>query len=75
MKICSLSEHAKKNIYEVNLKEPILIILGSEKEGISNKVTENSDELIRIPSNEDIISLNVSVATGVILSEVKRQRD
>ena len=74
LKICSLSEHAKKNIYDVNLKEPILIILGSEKEGISNKVTENSDELVKIPSNEDIISLNVSVATGVILSEVKRQR-
>ena len=61
----------KKNIYDVNLKGTYINNFRIEKEGVSNKVTENSDELVKIPSNEDIISLNVSVATGVILSKLK----
>ena len=74
LKICSLSEHAKKSIYKTSLKEPCILVLGSEKEGVSNKLIKISDELIKIPTNGDIISLNVSVAAGIILSEVQRQR-
>ena len=56
------------------MKEPCILVLGSEKEGVSNKLIKISDELIKIPTNGDIISLNVSVAAGIILSEVQRQR-
>ena len=75
LKICALSEHAQNNIYETNLKEPSILVLGSEQEGVSRKIINISDELIKIPSNGDIISLNVSVAAGIILSELKRQRN
>ncbi len=74
LKICSLSEHAQKNIFETNLKEPSILVLGSEKEGVSNKIINISDELIKIPTSGEIISLNVSVAAGIILSELQRQR-
>jgi len=74
LKICSLSEHAQKNIFETNLKEPSILVLGSEKKGVSNKIINISDELIKIPTNGEIISLNVSVAAGIILSELQRQR-
>jgi len=74
LKICSLSEHAKKNIFDVNLKEPSVLVLGSEKEGVSRKIINISNELVKIPTSGDIISLNVSVAAGVILSELQRQR-
>lgn len=75
LKICTLSEHAQNNIYETNLKEPSILVLGSEQEGVSKKIINISDELIKIPSNGDIISLNVSVAAGIILSELQRQRN
>lgn len=74
LKISSLSEHAQKNIFETNLKEPSILVLGSEKEGVSNKIINISDELIKIPTSGEIISLNVSVAAGIILSELQRQR-
>ena len=75
LKICTLSEHAQNNIFETNLKEPSVLVLGSEKEGVSNKIINISNELIKIPTNGDIISLNVSVAAGIILSELQRQRN
>ena len=75
LKICSFSEHAQKSIFETNLKEPSVLILGSEREGIAKKILQISDELLKIPTNGDIISLNVSVAAGIILSELQRQRN
>lgn len=75
LKICTLSEHAQNNIYKTNLKEPSILVLGSEQEGVSKKIINISDELIKIPSKGDIISLNVSVAAGIILSELQRQRN
>ena len=60
---------------DTNLKEPSVLVLGSEKEGVSNKIINISNELIKIPTNGDIISLNVSVAAGIILSELQRQRN
>ena len=74
LKICSFSEHAQKSIFETNFKEPSILVLGSEKEGISKKIIKLSDELLKIPTNGDMISLNVSVSAGIILSELQRQR-
>lgn len=74
LKICSFSEHAQKSIFETNLKEPSILVLGSEKEGVSKKIINISNELLKIPTNSDMISLNVSVAAGIILSELQRQR-
>jgi 23S rRNA (guanosine2251-2'-O)-methyltransferase len=48
--------------------------MGSEDKGISNKLLEVTDNLAKIPLMGDIDSLNVSVATGVFLFEVVRQR-
>ena len=74
LQICSLSEHAKKNIFDVKLKKPSILVLGSEEKGISKKILSISDEIIKIPTTGEIISLNVSVATGIVLTELKRQR-
>ena len=70
----SCSEKESKNITDVNLKNPILIILGSEKNGISSDILNASDEKIKIPTYGKIDSLNVSVACGISLYEISRQR-
>ena len=57
-----------------NLKKHSILVLGSEKEGVSKKILQVSDEIIKIPTSGEIISLNVSVAAGIILTELKRQR-
>ena len=48
--------------------------MGSEENGISNEILELSDQKVKIPMKGKIKSLNVSVATGVILYEIIRQQ-
>ena len=72
--IISASEKSEKNIYDVNLKVPIAIIMGSEQKGINKSVINLSDESVKLPMYGKIESLNVSVACGIFLYEVVRQR-
>tara|TARA_B100001175_G_C19487036_1_gene630402 strand:- start:1018 stop:1749 length:732 start_codon:yes stop_codon:yes gene_type:complete len=72
--IISASEKAEKNIYDVDFKKPVAIIMGSEQRGINKSVTSISDEVVRLPMYGKIESLNVSVACGIFLYEVVRQR-
>lgn len=60
--------------YNSNLKGPIAIVIGSEGKGISRLVGENCDGVVRIPMKGEINSLNASVAAGIIMYEVVRQR-
>ena len=72
--IISASEKSDKNIYDVDLKGPVAIIMGSEQKGISKSVLNLSDESVKLPVYGKIESLNVSVACGIFLYEVVRQR-
>jgi 23S rRNA (guanosine2251-2'-O)-methyltransferase len=60
-------------VYTKDLKGRIALVLGSEGTGISRLLKDCCDGLVRIPSKGKIDSLNVSVAAGVLLYEVKRQ--
>jgi 23S rRNA (guanosine2251-2'-O)-methyltransferase len=65
---------ADKNIATANFNEPCAIIMGGEEKGIYPALMKICDEKIKIPMVGDFESLNVSVATGMILYEVMRQR-
>ncbi len=62
------------NIHDVNYTEPTAIVMGSEDKGIYPALMKICDEKIKIPIVSDFESLNVSVATGMILYEVMKQR-
>ena len=61
-------------VYEANFTIPTCIVMGAEDTGISKDVMKRADHFIRIPMLHDFDSLNVSVATGMILYEAVRQR-
>ena len=61
-------------MYDLDLKGPIGLVVGSEGEGVSKLVKENCDFTASIPMKGDIDSLNVSVAAGVLAYEILRQR-
>ena len=61
-------------MYKLNLKGPIGIVIGNEGSGVSRLVKENCDMIASIPMKGDIDSLNASVAAGVLAFEVVRQR-
>lgn len=68
--------HEKTSNYHFNadLTKPTAIIMGSEENGISNEYIKRSDMQVKIPMVGNIASLNVSVATGIILFEAVKQR-
>lgn len=59
---------------ELNVEMPIVLILGSEGKGISRIVREASDILVTIPMHGSVNSLNVSVATGILLFDIVNRR-
>jgi 23S rRNA (guanosine2251-2'-O)-methyltransferase len=65
---------AKKAVFEINFREPVAIIMGSEEKGIYPALMKASDEKFKIPMASNFESLNVSVATGMILYEAMKQR-
>ena len=74
VQIISCTEKAEKFIDEIDFNLPSAIILGSEEDGISNELLIKSDYLAKIPMGGKTASLNVSVAAGIVLYEVIRQR-
>jgi 23S rRNA (guanosine2251-2'-O)-methyltransferase len=74
IKVYASEMTAEKNIAEVDFTEPVAIVMGSEEKGIYPALMKICDEKIKIPMKGDFESLNVSVATGMILYEVMRQR-
>jgi 23S rRNA (guanosine2251-2'-O)-methyltransferase len=61
-------------VFQADLKVPSCIVMGAEDTGISKDVIRRADTLIKIPMAKEFDSLNVSVATGMILYEAMRQR-
>lgn len=63
-----------QNYSEQNYKGATAIVVGNEEKGIRRSIAEHCDHLIQIPMLGKTQSLNVSVATGIILFEIVRQR-
>jgi 23S rRNA (guanosine2251-2'-O)-methyltransferase len=74
IQVVACTEKAEKLVYEMDLKVPTALVLGSEEDGISEELLRRADALVRIPLKGKIGSLNVSVAAGVAIYEVVRQQ-
>ncbi|MEE1097936.1 MAG: 23S rRNA (guanosine(2251)-2'-O)-methyltransferase RlmB [Bacteroidales bacterium] len=69
------TEKATENYTAMNAQEPMMIIMGNEEKGVSPQIIKMADRLVFIPIKGVIESLNVSVAAGVMMYEVVRQRE
>ena len=65
---------AEKTIYDNDLTGPMALVMGAEGTGLRRLTREHCDFLVKLPMSGSVSSLNVSVATGVCLFEVLRQR-
>jgi len=68
------SDQAEQSLYEAGLSGPMALVMGNEEKGMRRLTSELCDFLVRIPMHGSVSSLNVSVATGVCLFEMIRQR-
>ncbi|MBX9783133.1 MAG: 23S rRNA (guanosine(2251)-2'-O)-methyltransferase RlmB [Chitinophagaceae bacterium] len=74
IKVYASEMTASKTIDQTNFSEPCCIVMGGEEKGIYPALMKICDEKIKIPMKGDFESLNVSVATGMILYEAMKQR-
>jgi 23S rRNA (guanosine2251-2'-O)-methyltransferase len=74
IKVFASEMTAEKSLFDVELKEPCAIVMGSEDKGIYAALMKICDEQFKIPMKGDFESLNVSVAAGMILYEAMKQR-
>ncbi|MBT8062839.1 MAG: 23S rRNA (guanosine(2251)-2'-O)-methyltransferase RlmB [Xanthomonadales bacterium] len=72
--LAGASDSAERSIYDHDLRGPLALVMGGEGKGLRRLTAEMCDYLVRIPMAGAIESLNVSVATGVCLYEIQRQR-
>lgn len=73
--VVACTEKADKNIYEATFDQPVALLMGSEEDGIADSLLQECDALVKIPMKGKIESLNVSVAAGVAVYEVVRQKN
>jgi 23S rRNA (guanosine2251-2'-O)-methyltransferase len=72
--IYGAAAEATQTIYQTDLKGPLALVLGAEGSGLRRLTRERCDALVNIPMFGTVESLNVSVATGIMLFEAVRQR-
>lgn len=68
------AEDAAMDHTQVDYRAPVAIVLGGEQKGLRRLTREHCDHLVRIPMLGTVPSLNVSVATGILLYEARGQR-
>lgn len=74
IKVFASEMTAKTRVFDLEMKEPVAIIMGGEEKGVFPALMKICDEQFHIPMSGGFESLNVSVATGMILYEAMKQR-
>jgi 23S rRNA (guanosine2251-2'-O)-methyltransferase len=72
--IVGAAGEADKTVYQTDLNLPLALVMGAEEKGMRRLTREHCDYLVKIPMLGQVESLNVSVATGILLFEAVRQR-
>ncbi|MCC2617261.1 23S rRNA (guanosine(2251)-2'-O)-methyltransferase RlmB [Aestuariibacter halophilus] len=72
--IVGTAGEAQQTLYDCKLTGPMALVMGAEGKGMRRLTREHCDELVKLPMAGSVSSLNVSVATGICLYEIVRQR-
>ena len=73
LRVVACTEKSSVPLYEANLRGSVAVVMGSEEDGITSDLINLADVSCRIPMRGEIASLNVGVATGMVLYEKLRQ--
>ena len=73
LRVVACTEKSSVPLYEANLRGSVAVVMGSEEDGITSDLINLADVACRIPMRGEIASLNVGVATGMVLYEKLRQ--
>jgi 23S rRNA (guanosine2251-2'-O)-methyltransferase len=74
LQVVGLDTEGDTTLDQLDASRPLVVVVGSEGKGLSRLVRQNCDAVVSIPMAGPMESLNASVAAGVVLAEVARQR-
>jgi 23S rRNA (guanosine2251-2'-O)-methyltransferase len=74
LRVIGLDAGGDTTLDDIDGTDPLVVVVGSEGKGLSRLVRQNCDEVVSIPMAQNTESLNASVAAGVVLAEISRQR-
>ena len=74
IRVVGTSDKAATSLFDADLSGPLVLVMGREHSGLSKSIATRCDELLSLPMQGVVSSLNVSVATGICLFEIGRQR-
>jgi RNA methyltransferase, TrmH family len=74
LQVVGTSAHGDRLLYEVDCRGPLVLLIGSERDGLSPEARATADVVARLPMAGSASSLNVSAATAAVVYEVVRQR-
>ncbi|EUA02266.1 RNA 2'-O ribose methyltransferase substrate binding family protein [Mycobacterium kansasii 732] len=74
LRVIGLDAAGETAVDDLDGSDPLVVVVGSEGKGLSRLVRQNCDEVVSIPMAGHAESLNASVAAGVVLAEIARQR-
>lgn len=74
VQVFGTSDAGEQSLYEAHLAGPLALVMGREETGLSKGISARCDAILRLPMAGSVSSLNVSVATGICLFEIGRQR-
>ncbi len=72
--VAALAPEGRTRLYDLDVNRRLAIVVGAEGEGLRRLVKERADFLVSIPMAGRVSSLNVAVATGIVLFEINRRR-
>jgi 23S rRNA (guanosine2251-2'-O)-methyltransferase len=72
--VVGTSDAADQTLFDCDLSGPLVFVMGREQSGLKEHIAKRCDQLVSLPMKGQVESLNVSVATGICLYEVLRQR-
>lgn len=72
--VVALAPEGEVSLYDLDTSRHLAIVIGAEGEGLRRLVKQNADFLVKIPMAGRVSSLNVAVATGIVLFEINRRR-
>jgi TrmH RNA methyltransferase len=73
--VVATSSHQGENLYRSQLPDKMLLLMGPESSGLSSFLLEAADVIVKIPGSENVESLNVATAAGILLGEYWRQKE
>jgi len=74
LEVIGTSENSSTSYLELDMNKPVAVVVGSEEKGVREQTLKSCDHIVNLSGNKLFSSLNVSVASSIMIFEINRQK-